>query len=185
MTKILPNHISDILNLFHDIVFTGTDGEETFDQFLSLEQKECISLALTTYYQCQECQNYHSKILANLKNTKIDTLNKHVSSMILFLRTDINNISTPELNRWLETWDQLATKIITKYHDPIIPMLVAFSIGVARNDKTLINMFGKSIKKLNNYPQIIKETIAVTLFMKTATSSNRITNTIDKLLEIK
>ena len=46
-------------------------------------------------------------------------------------------------------------------------------------------MFGKSIKKLNNYPQIIKETIAVTLFMKTATSSNRITNTIDKLLEIK
>lgn len=182
---IVPQHISDFLNLFHSIVFNGSDGEENYVQYLTLSQKECISLALSIYYQCPHCIDYHAKVLSKLKSVKENVLFKHVASMILFLRTDISRISEPELERWLETWDQLSLKITTKYRDEIVPDLVGLSIGIARNDELLIKMFGKRIKDYfgTKNTGVMGELISVVLFMKAATSKNRISDKIEKFLD--
>ena len=183
-TPVFPQHVSDFLNLFHSIVFEGSDGVEKWEQYLTLEQKECVSLALAIYYQCEHCINHHSKILCKLKNAKCDILNKNVASMILFLRTDISRISEAELNRWIETWDQFATKIITKYRDPIIPDLVGLAIGIARDDETFIKLFGNKVKNFyeSQNTQVVGELISVVVFMKAATSKNRIIDKIERIL---
>lgn len=184
--KVVPNHIADILNLFHDIVFQGSDGEETFPQYLTLEEKECISLSLAVYYQCEECIKYHSKVLCKLKNIKPENLNKHIASMILFLRTDIAHISDIEVQRWLETWEQLSLKISTKYGNIIMPYLVGLSIGLARNDDEFITIFGKAIKKYYSediVEKVVGEVISVVIFMKSATSKNRIMDKVKNMLE--
>lgn len=184
--KVIPNHIGDILNLFHSIVFEGSDGEETFPQYLTLEEKECISLALSVYYQCEECINYHSKVLCKIKNIKSEVLFKHIASMILFLRTDIEHISKIEHSRWIDTWEQLALKINTKFNVKSVPFLVGFAIGISRNDAQFITLFGNMIKLY--YPEsmvdkIIGEIISVVIFMKAATSKNRVTERVKQLLE--
>lgn len=184
---VVPPHISDFLNQFHNIVFNGSDGEEEFTQYLTLSQKECISLSLAVYYQCQHCIDYHSKILCKLKNTKCDLLIKNIASMILFLRTDISRVSSPEFDRWSETWEQFALKIVTKYKDEIVPDLVGLSIGIARNDELFIKMFGKKVKDFFerreiNSTNVIGELISVVLFMKAATSKNRIIDEIEEML---
>jgi AhpD family alkylhydroperoxidase len=182
---VVPQHVSDFLNLFHNIVFHGSDGEENFVQYLTLTQKECISLALSIYYQCSHCIDYHVRALSKLKSVKEEVLFKHVASMILFLRTDISRTSKPELDRWLETWDQLSLKIATKYRDDVVPDLVGLSVGVARNDELLIKMFGKRIDdyfKVKSAP-VMGELISVVLFMKAATSKNRIIDKIERILD--
>ncbi len=184
---VVPPHISDFLNLFHNIVFMGSDGEEDFTQYLTLEQKECISLSLAVYYQCQHCIDYHSKVLCKLKNVKCDVLVKNIASMILFLRTDISRVSEPEFTRWNETWEQFAVKISTKYRDYIIPDLVGLSIGIARNDEVFIKIFGKRVKEYfgTTSNNVFGELISVVLFMKAATTRNRIIDKIDRILAEK
>lgn len=107
--------------------------------------------------------------------------------MILFLRTDLSRISDPEFNRWVETWDQFSLKISTKYKDEIISNLVGLSIGIARNDETFIKLFGKKVRDFFEEQEISStnifgELISVVLFMKAATSKNRIIDKIEKIL---
>jgi len=183
---VFPQHVSDFLNLFHSVVFDGSDGVDEWDQYLTIIQKECIALSLAIYYQCQECINYHTKVLCKLKNTtQCNVLTKNIASMILFLRTDIEHISKIEHDRWLETWDQLSLKISIKFGDAMIPPLIGLSIGIARNDVTFIKMFGEQIKNYNltiNARKLIGELTSVVVFMKAATSKNRIIDKIEQVL---
>jgi hypothetical protein len=107
--------------------------------------------------------------------------------MVLFLRTDISRVSPTEFTRWLDTWDQFAFKIATKYKDEIIPSLVGLSVGIARDDEMFITLFGNKVKtffesKQVNYRSVLGELISVVVFMKAATSKNRIVDKIESLI---
>jgi hypothetical protein len=51
--NIFPRHVSDLMNLMHMVVFKGSDGEEQWDTYLNLRQKEYVALGLAQYYQCE------------------------------------------------------------------------------------------------------------------------------------
>lgn len=191
MTKskkpLFPQHVSDFLNLFHSVVFNGSDGEDEWKQYLTIDQKECVSLSLAVYYQCSHCEKHHSKILCKLKKVKCETLIKNVSSMVLFLRTDISRVSESEFSRWLETWDQFSLKMSLKYRDEIVTSLVGLAVGIARDDIAFIKFFGEKVKnhfqnQNIDYRAGIGELISVVVFMKSATSKNRIIDKVENLL---
>ena len=185
--NVFPTHISDLMTIMHMMVFNGTDGEENWDTYLSLDQKECVALGLAIYYQCEHCIDYHAKALGRIRKISSDQFIKNMNSMILFLRTDLRNVTEPEQTRWLEAWDQFAHKLSLKRGENLTPYLIGLAIGIARDDKLLIEIFGKHVtKKLKNQkinPQAaIGELESVVIFMKAAVSKNRVAHKIEKLL---
>ena len=185
--NVFPTHISDLMTIMHMMVFNGTDGEENWDTYLSLDQKECVALGLAIYYQCEHCIEYHAKALSRVRKISSDHFIKNMNSMILFLRTDLRNVTEPEQTRWLEAWDQFAHKLSLKRGENLTPYLIGLAIGIARDDKLLIEIFGKHVtKKLKNQkinPQAaIGELESVVIFMKAAVSKNRIAHKIEKIL---
>ena len=185
--NVFPTHISDLMTIMHMMVFNGTDGEENWDTYLSLDQKECVALGLAIYYQCEHCIEYHAKALSRIRKISSDHFIKNMNSMILFLRTDLRNVTEPEQTRWLEAWDQFAHKLSLKRGENLTPYLIGLAIGIARDDKLLIEIFGKHVtKKLKNQkinPQAaIGELESVVIFMKAAVSKNRVANKIEKIL---
>lgn len=185
--NVFPTHISDLMTIMHMMVFNGTDGEENWDTYLSLDQKECVALGLAIYYQCEHCIEYHAKALSRIRKISSDHFIKNMNSMILFLRTDLRNVTEPEQTRWLEAWDQFAHKLSLKRGENLTPYLIGLAIGIARDDKLLIEIFGKHVtKKLKNQkinPQAaIGELESVVIFMKAAVSKNRVAHKIEKIL---
>lgn len=185
--NVFPTHISDLMTIMHMMVFNGTDGEENWDTYLSLDQKECVALGLAIYYQCEHCIEYHAKALSRIRKISSDHFIKNMNSMILFLRTDLRNVTDPEQTRWLEAWDQFAHKLSLKRGENLTPYLIGLAIGIARDDKLLIEIFGKHVtKKLKNQkinPQAaIGELESVVIFMKAAVSKNRVAHKIEKIL---
>ena len=59
--NIFPRHVSDLMNLMHMVVFNGKDGEDKWDTYLQLKQKEYVALGLAQYYQCEHCIQHHGK----------------------------------------------------------------------------------------------------------------------------
>lgn len=94
--KVFPTHVSDLMNLIHMVVFNGTNGEEKWETFLSLKQKEYVALGLAQYYQCDHCIDYHLDSLCRLAKSSKTTLCQNVNSMVLFLRIDTRTIGKAE-----------------------------------------------------------------------------------------
>ena len=185
--NVFPTHISDLMTIMHMMVFNGTDGEETWDTYLSLDQKECVALGLAIYYQCDHCIDYHAKALSRIRKISSDQFIKNMNSMILFLRTDLRTVTEQEYVRWLEAWDQFAHKLSLKRGENLTPYLIGLAIGIARDDKLLIEIFGKHVAKKLKHQKInpqaaIGELESVVIFMKAAVSKNRVANKIEKIL---
>ncbi len=187
--NIFPKHVADLLSVMHLMVFDGTDGEEDYATYLSIEQKECIALGLALYYQCSHCINHHTKILAKIRKSKPESIIKNMSSIILFLRTDLRYVTPQEQDRWKLAWDQFTHKLYLKRggqkpNDKITPYLIGLAIGISRDDDFLINFLGEYVK--NHYPfdfkPILGELESVVIFMKAATSKNRIADKLEQLL---
>lgn len=185
--NVFPTHVSDLMTIMHMMVFNGTDGEDNWDTYLSLDQKECIALGLAIYYQCEHCIEYHAKALSRVRKIPSENFIKNMNSIILFLRTDLRAVTESEQTRWLEAWDQFAHKLSLKRGESLTPYLIGLAIGIARDDKLLIEIFGKHVtKKLKNQkinPQAaIGELESVVIFMKAAVSKNRVAHKIEKIL---
>ena len=185
--NVFPKHVSDLMTIMHMMVFNGTDGEETWDTYLSLDQKECVALGLAIYYQCDHCIDHHSKALSRIRKISSDQFIKNMNSMILFLRTDLRTVTEQEYVRWLEAWDQFAHKLSLKRGENLTPYLIGLAIGIARDDKLLIEIFGKHVAKKLKHQKInpqaaIGELESVVIFMKAAVSKNRVANKIEKIL---
>ena len=177
--NIFPRHISDLMNLMHMMVFNGTDGEEKWDTYLDLRQKECVALALAQYYQCDHCIMHHLKAAEKLGKMEEKTLRKNISSIILFLRIDTRTISKSEKEHWINAWQRFASKIATTSHDAATPYLIGLAIGIARNDDFLIDFCGKDMKQILKDQNIedrpaIGELESIVIFMKAAASKNRV-----------
>lgn len=97
---IFPKHMADLFSLIYLVVFQNTDGEEDFETYLTIEQKECVALSLAIYYQCDHCISHHARLLSKIRKIKTESLMKNMTSIILFLRTDLRYVTIPEQNRW-------------------------------------------------------------------------------------
>ncbi len=184
--NVFPRHVSDLMSLMYMVVFNGTDGEEKWSTYLTLDQKECVALGLAEYYQCEHCIDHHSKAIHHLGHVQEDTLSKNINSMLLFLRTDTARISEAEKKRWIETWHEFAAKVALKRGDNLIPHLVGLAIGMARDDDFLIHFCGAEVKKLLEEKGIdsraaIGELESVVIFMKAAASKNRVAQKVESL----
>lgn len=188
--KIFPRHVSDLMNLMHMVVFKGTDGEEKWDSFLSLKQKEYIALGLAQYYQCEHCIDHHLASLCKLVKISESTLCENVNSMILFLRIDTRTIGKSEKEQWIHSWQRFSYKVSIESRDELLPSLIGLAIGIARNDEFLIEFCGAELNTHlveNNFDirPVIGELESVVIFMKAAVSKNRVVDKLEKLVQKK
>lgn len=185
--NIFPRHVSDLMNLGHMIVFSGTDGEEKWDTFLSLKQKEFIALALSQYYQCDHCISHHLKAARRLVKVEEKTVSKNINAIVLFLRIDTRAISKEEKESWVNAWQRFANKISVGSGDTAISYLIGLAIGIARDDDFLMEFCGNEvIKTLTaqgiNPRSAIGELESIVIFMKAAASKNRVAHKLENLL---
>ncbi len=182
---VFPKHVADLMSIMHMLVFEGTDGDEKFETYLTIEQKECIALGLALYYQCSHCINHHTNVLCKLRKVKPEQLMKNIASIILFLRTDLRGVTIIEQNRWKQAWDQFAHKMYLKRGDKLSPWLIGLAIGIARNDDFLIEYLGQYVISfyVKNAREILGELESVVIFMKAAVSKNRIADKLELLIK--
>ena len=186
--SIFPTHVSDLMNLMHMVVFNGTDGEEKWDTFLSLKQKECVALGLAQYYQCEHCISHHLKAAHRLEKVEKKTLTKNINSIILFLRIDTRTIGLSEKEQWIDSWRKFSTKLSVISNDKVTPYLIALAIGIARDDDFLIEFCGHETSKLLASQNIdarsaIGELESIVIFMKAAASKNRVAEKLELLFQ--
>jgi len=186
--NIFPRHVSDLMNLMHMVVFNGTDGEESWATYLQLRQKECVALALAHYYQCKHCIDHHLKAARRLEKIEKNTLEKNISSIILFLRIDTRTISHSEKEHWIISWHKFASKISLVSGDKATPYLIGFAIGIARDDDFLIEFCGSEVIETLSAQNIdpraaIGELESIVIFMKAAASKNRVADKLDRLFD--
>ncbi|MDY6993884.1 MAG: hypothetical protein SVR94_14955 [Pseudomonadota bacterium] len=184
--NVFPRHVSDLMGLMHMVVFNGTDGEEQWPTYLSLEQKECVALGLALYYQCGHCIDHHNKMLSRMSRTDQDAFFSNMNSIVLFLRTDTASITPSEKNRWIQAWHSFSIRVSMKSGDKVMPYLIGLAIGMARDDDFLIQFCGGEIKNFFAAQSIdakaaIGELESVVIFMKAAASKNRVAHKIDAL----
>jgi len=186
--KVFPRHVSDLMNLMYLVVFNGTDGEEKWPTYLTLEQKECVALGLALYYQCEHCITHHFEAASKLGKVKDENLSKNMNSIILFLRTDTGRITDSERDRWVQAWQGFANKIVFERGDHATPHLIGLAIGLARDDDFLIKFCGNAVKQVFIEQQIdvraaVGELEALVVFMKAAASKNRVAHKIEQVIE--
>lgn len=184
--NIFPRHVSDLMNLMHMVVFTGTDGEENWTNHLSLKQKEYVALGLAQYYQCDHCVAHHAKEICKLDKVCENTLSRNIDSIVLFLRIDTRSISHSEKDHWIEAWQRFAKNISTATNDPVTPYLIGLAIGIARDDEFLIQFCGDEVINILKTQKIpardaIGELESVVIFMKAAASKNRVVSKVEQL----
>ena len=188
--NVFPQHVSDLMNLMHMMVFTGSDGEEKWDTYLDLYQKEYIALGLSQYYQCDHCIEHHLKALCRIEKTNSNALLNNMNAMVLFLRIDTRVISKSEKEHWVNAWNRFARKISVESNDQLLPHLIGLAIGIARDDEFLIEFCGCEVNKLAASQgvvsrRLIGELESVVIFMKAAASKNRIVDKIERLFVLR
>ena len=173
---------NDVLNELHQLVFVGIPGES--DPFeLSQLEREYIAYVLACYYQCVRCLEFHERaIRVAMHKEKSPNWNwqEELISATLFLHLDGRKLSDLEWQRWLKTWNDF-TKHINSYHKGLANYL-AYAVGIARNDKILMDhafaSISASIEDNNRLRGVIRDIDGVVVFMKAATSKNRSDPTI-------
>jgi AhpD family alkylhydroperoxidase len=168
---------NDILNELHAHTFSGAPGES--DPFtLSELEREYIAYALALYYQCDHCQQYHGRVVERMRAKSGAApwgWKEEFVKIILFLRTSKASVSPLEWDGWIESWRRFAGRI--HYRQPGLACGIAYAIGIARADETLMDLAFASLRTL--YPDqdsllgVIRDIDRVVVFMKAATSKNR------------
>ena len=101
-------------------------------------------------------------------------------SATLFLHLDGQKLSNIEWQRWKETWADFS-KLINLHHEGLANYL-AYAVGIARNDKNLMDhafsSISLSIEDNVRLKGVIRDIDGVVVFMKAATSKNRSDSTI-------
>jgi AhpD family alkylhydroperoxidase len=186
--SIFPQQVTDMLNLMHMVVFTGTDGEEKWDTFLTANQKEYIALAISEYYQCEHCIEHHLKIVSRLSKLDSMVVAQVTNSALLFFRADTKHMIPREKEHWKKNWTFFSHKAIRMTSEPTVPTLIGLAIGIAKNDDYLINFFGMLAKKEFKEAGIdlrgaLGEIESVVVFMKAASTKNRANEKVGRILE--
>ncbi|MCW8830247.1 MAG: hypothetical protein OQK32_01885, partial [Gammaproteobacteria bacterium] len=173
---------NDVLNELHQLVFEGVpDESEPFE--LSQLEREYIAYLLACYYQCERCLEFHERAVkvARRKQKLPDwKWQDELISATLFLHLDGRKLSEIEWQRWLKTWTDFARRI--NLHHAGLAGYLAYAVGIARNDKSLMehafDSISDSIADNDRLKGVIRDIDGVVVFMKAATSKNRSDPTI-------
>lgn len=176
-TSLLGWAFNDVLNELHQLVFEGVPGEsEAFE--LSHLEREYIAYVLACYYQCDRCLEFHQRAVkvARRKEKSADwNWQDDMISATLFLHLDGRKLSALEWQRWTVTWAEFAG-CINSHHDGLASYL-AYAVGIARNDKNLMDhafaSVSQSIENNDRLKGVIRDIDGVVVFMKAAISKNR------------
>ncbi len=181
-TPLLGWAFNDVLNELHQLVFEGVPGESDPFELTQLE-REYIAYVLACYYQCKRCLEFHERAVkvARLKEKSPEwNWHEEMISATLFLHLDGRKLSDIEWKRWLTTWTNFAKRINLR-HDGLASYL-AYAVGIARNDKSLMDhsfaSISTSIEDNDRLKGVIRDIDGVVIFMKAATSKNRSDSTI-------
>lgn len=178
---------NDVLNELHQLVFTGVPGEsEPFE--LSLLEREYIAYVLACYYQCGRCLEFHRRaaVVAARKEPSPDwEWQEELVSATLFLHLDGRKLSDIEWQQWLKTWGEYRRRI--DLHHEGLASYLAYAVGIARNDRNLMDhafaSISESIEDNARLKGVIRDIDGVVVFMKAATSKNRSDSTIIRHLQ--
>lgn len=168
---------NDVLNELHQLVFQGVPGEsESFE--LSILEREYVAYLLACYYQCNRCLEFHGRAVrvARRKEDSPDwKWQEELISATLFLHLDGRKLSELEWQRWVKTWSDFS-KVINAHHHGLAEYL-AYAVGIARNDKSLMDFafarISEAISDNERLKGVIRDIDGVVIFMKAATSKNR------------
>jgi len=168
---------NDVLNELHQLVFEGVPGESDPFELTQLE-REYIAFVLACYYQCGRCMEFHERavrVARRKEKSKDWGWKDEMISATLFLHLDGRKLSSIEWQRWLKTWSDFA-KRINSHHEGLASYL-AYAVGIARNDKNLMDCafdsISASVEKNDRLKGVIRDIDGVVVFMKAATSKNR------------
>jgi AhpD family alkylhydroperoxidase len=176
-TPIQGQPFNDVLNELHAHALTGVPDES--DPFILSElEREYIAFALAVYYQCEHCQVYHARVIDRLREAEAAAdwdWQQEFIKVILFLRTDRRDVSDHEWDGWLKAWRNFAVHIHWRY--PGLACYVAYAVGIARGDRTLMDLAFGSISTANEDSEallgLVRDIDRLVVFMKAATSKNR------------
>ncbi len=181
-TPLLGWAFNDVLNELHQLVFEGVPGESAPFELSQLE-REYIAYVLACYYQCEHCLMFHERAVkvARRKEKSPDWgWQDELISATLFLHLDGRKLSAIEWQRWVETWTDFS-KRINAHHNGLADYL-AYAVGIARNDKSLMDhafaSISASIEDNVRLKGVVRDIDGVVIFMKAATSKNRSDATI-------
>ena len=173
---------NDVLNELHQRVFEGVPDESAPFELSQLE-REYIAYVLACYYQCERCLEFHEHAVrvARRKEKSPDWgWQDEMISATLFLHLDGRKLSAIEWQRWLKTWSDFAKRINSRHEG--LASYLAYAVGIARNDKSLMDhafaSISASIEDNIRLKGVIRDIDGVVVFMKAATSKNRSDSTI-------
>jgi hypothetical protein len=186
---ILGHAFNDVLTELHAHVFTGVPGESD-PYILCALDREYIAYVLACYYQCEHCQRYHAAAIERERRAvgaKVWDWKKALVKTTLFLRTVKQEVSVIEWREWEEAWKGFAGRIHLRH--PGLACYIAYAIGIARNDESLMDLaFGSISARVSDQALvkgIIRDIDRVVIFMKAATSKNRTDPVILRHLEVR
>lgn len=177
---------SDVFQELYQHAFTGAPGVS--DPFtLSILDREYIALALAYYYQCEHCQQHHSQsVVRELRRARATewAWKAAIIKSVVFTRIDKRDVSAAEWAVWSYELSRFARTLPADYRD--LPSYIGYAIGVARDDEELIAFTWSTISAKYAEPEqllgVVRDIQRVVLFMKAATSENRIAPIIENLL---
>ncbi|MBK1645653.1 hypothetical protein CKO25_13550 [Thiocapsa imhoffii] len=186
-SPVLGHAFNDVLTELHAHVFTGVPGES--DPFvLSMLDREYLAFVLACYYQCEHCQRHHERAIDRERRqlgVRDWNWKKELVRTTLFLRTSRSDVSVIEWREWEAAWKSFAQRIHLRH--PSLACYIAYAIGIARNDHTLMDLAFNSISgSLDVDAQVkgvIRDIDRVVIFMKAATSKNRTDSVIIRHLK--
>jgi hypothetical protein len=169
---------TSVLQELHAHAFTGVPNES--DPFvLSALRREYIAYALAIYYQCDHCQEHHEKaVLREMRReNEVDwPWNQLVKDMVLYARIEKKNVSEAEWARWSHNWTRFIKKLGPTHG--CIAHLVALAIGLSRADEPLMRFEWAAIcasyTDNNRLKGVVRDVARVVVFMKAATTANRV-----------
>lgn len=181
-TPLLGWAFNDVLNELHQMVFEGVPGESAAFE-LTLLEREYIAFVLSCYYQCAHCLEFHERAVKvarrKAKSPEWDWKEELISAT-LFLHLDGRKLSDIEWQHWLKAWPDFTRDIQIEH--PGLTSYLAYAVGIARNDKNLMDHAFASISQFieddNRLRGVIRDIDGVVVFMKAATSKNRSDSTI-------
>ena len=181
-TPLLGWAFNDVLNELHQLVFEGVPGESgTFE--LTLLEREYIAFVLSCYYQCERCLLFHERAVKKARRESDSPeweWKQQLVSATLFLHLDGRKLSDIEWQSWLLAWPSFTENI--QSHHPELSSYIAYAVGIARNDRSLMDHAFASISQViesdDRLKRVIRDIDGVVVFMKAATSKNRSDSTI-------
>lgn len=186
-TPLLGWAFNDVLNELHQLVFHGLPGEtEPFE--LSELEREYIAFVLACYYQCGRCMEFHERAV-DLARRKAKTADwdwkKEMINATLFLHLDGRKLSALEWEHWSKAWAAFNKRIHARH--PGLAHYIAYAVGIARNDRNLMDhafcYINEHVEDDHRLKGIIRDIDGVVIFMKAATSKNRSDATIIEQLK--